>query len=297
MDWFRSGKFWWSKVKPEPWNGVLSIVKILKMSTPSVHPIHSMQGLIEAVAPYRQTLLDHPLYRSMRSIEHVRVFMAHHVHAVWDFMSLVKGLQLRLTGMQLPWKPVGDPEVRYLINEIVLGEESDEDPEGGRIAHFELYLRAMRELGLQTEAIEHYVRDYRWNMDQGEPTGLPEGGLAFNRRTFDLIRRAGTHELAAVFTLGREDLIPDMFVRMVETMNREFPGKLSSLVYYLERHIEVDGEHHKHLAYRMTEWACGSDPALWQEAAEAVKEALLARCALWDAVVEAGAMQVLEEAL
>ena len=88
-----------------------------------------------------------------------------------------------------------------------------------------------------------------------------------------------------------------MFVRMVETMNREFPGKLSSLVYYLERHIEVDGEHHKHLAYRMTEWACGSDPALWQEAAEAVKEALLARCALWDAVVEAGAMQVLEEAL
>jgi len=297
MDWFRSGKFWWSKVKPEPWNGVLSLVKILKMSTPSVHPIHSMQGLIEAVAPYRQTLLDHPLYRSMRSIEHVRVFMAHHVHAVWDFMSLVKGLQLRLTGMQLPWKPVGDPEVRYLINEIVLGEESDEDPEGGRIAHFELYLRAMRELGLQTEAIERYVRDYRWNMDQGEPTGLPEGGLAFNRRTFDLIRRAGTHELAAVFTLGREDLIPDMFVRMVETMNREFPGKLSSLVYYLERHIEVDGEHHKHLAYRMTEWACGTDPALWQEAAEAVKEALLARCALWDAVVEAGAMQVLEEAL
>jgi len=297
MDWFRSGKFWWSKVKPEPWNGVLSLVKILKMSTPSVHPIHSMQGLIEAVAPYRQTLLDHPLYRSMRSIEHVRVFMAHHVHAVWDFMSLVKGLQLRLTGMQLPWKPVGDPEVRYLINEIVLGEESDEDPEGGRIAHFELYLRAMRELGLQTEAIEHYVRDYRWNMDQGEPTGLPEGGLVFNRRTFDLIRRAGTHELAAVFTLGREDLIPDMFVRMVETMNREFPGKLSSLVYYLERHIEVDGEHHKHLAYRMTEWACGSDPALWQEAAEAVKEALLARCALWDAVVEAGAMQVMEEAL
>ena len=297
MDWFRSGKFWWSKVKPEPWNGVLSLVKILKMSTPSVHPIHSMQGLIEAVAPYRQTLLDHPLYRSMRSIEHVRVFMAHHVHAVWDFMSLVKGLQLRLTGMQLPWKPVGDPEVRYLINEIVLGEESDEDPEGGRIAHFELYLRAMRELGLQTEAIERYVRDYRWNMDQGEPTGLPEGGLAFNRRTFDLIRRAGTHELAAVFTLGREDLIPDMFVRMVETMNREFPGKLSSLVYYLERHIEVDGEHHKHLAYRMTEWACGSDPALWQEAAEAVKEALLARCALWDAVLEAGAMHVLEEAL
>jgi len=272
-------------------------LKSALMSPHSVHSIQSMQGLIEAVAPYRQTLLDHPLYRSMRSIDHVRVFMVHHAHAVWDFMSLVKGLQLRLTGMQLPWKPVGAPEVRYLINEIVLGEESDEDPQGGHISHFELYLRAMRELGLQTEAIERYVQDYRWNMDQGEHAGLPDGGLAFNRRTFDLIRRAGTHELAAVFTLGREDLIPDMFVRMVETMNREFPGKLSSFVYYLERHIEVDGEQHKHLAYRMTEWACGSDPVLWQEAAEAVKDALQARCALWDAIVEVGAMQVLEEVL
>jgi hypothetical protein len=197
--------------------------------------------------------------------------------------------------MQMPWKPVGDAQVRYLINEIVLGEESDQDPQGGHISHFELYLRAMRELGLKTEAFEGYVRKYLWTLDEGGNAGLPAGGLAFNRRTFDLIRRAGTHELAAVFTLGREDLIPDMFVRMVETMNREFPGKLTAFVYYLERHIEVDGEHHKHLAYRMTEWACGNDPVLWQEAAEAVKDALQARCALWDAIVEAGAMQTLEE--
>jgi len=261
------------------------------------HTIHTMQGLVEAVAPYRQRLLEHPLYRSMRSVDHVQVFMRHHAHAVWDFMSLVKALQLRLTGMQLPWKPVGDAEVRYLINEIVLGEESDENPNGGHISHFELYLSAMKELGLETEDFEAYVRDFRWNHDPQDHAGLPQGGLAFNRKTFELIHRGGTHELAAVFTLGREDLIPDLFIRMVETMNREFPGKLQTLVYYLERHIEVDGEHHKHLAYRMTEWACGSDPSLWQEAAQAVQEALVARCALWDAIVEAGAMQVLEEAL
>lgn len=259
-------------------------------------PIDTMQGLIQATAPYRQRLLEHPLYHALQSIDHVRVFMEHHVHAVWDFMSLVKALQARLTGMQLPWKPVGDAEIRYLINEIVLGEESDEHPGGGHISHYELYLTAMKEVGLNTENFEAYVRDFRWNDDTGEYPDLPEGGLAFNRRTFDLIRRAGTHELAAVFTLGREDLIPDMFVRMVETMNREFSGKLSTLVYYFERHIEVDGEHHKHLAYRMTEWACGSDPVLWHEAANAVKEALMARCALWDAIVEAGALKVLQEA-
>ncbi|MFM7700655.1 MAG: hypothetical protein ACKO7V_07700, partial [Bacteroidota bacterium] len=61
----------------------LWISKIRLMSSQSSSPIHSMQGLIEAVAPYQQTLLDHSLYRSMQYIEHVRVFRAHHVHAVW----------------------------------------------------------------------------------------------------------------------------------------------------------------------------------------------------------------------
>ena len=77
-----------------------------------------------------------------------------------------------------------------------------------------------------------------------------------------------------------------MFVRMVESLDRELPGRLSTFKFYLERHIEVDGEHHKHLAYRMTESACGKETRLWQEASYAVVEALKARLALWDVIID-----------
>ena len=90
------------------------------------------------IEPARARLLAHPLYGRMRSLADVRLFMRSHAFAVWDFMSLLKRLQRDLTCVTVPWVPVGDAEVRYLINEIVCGEESDIDPEGGRISHFDL---------------------------------------------------------------------------------------------------------------------------------------------------------------
>lgn len=252
--------------------------------------MQSINQLLQAVAPVRERLLAHPVYQRMTGLDEVKVLMRYHAFAVWDFMSLVKALQGQLTCMDLPWKPVGTAEIRYLINEIVLGEESDTHPEGGYVSHFELYLKAMREIGLETEEFEGYVRGFHWGDPEtwGQGGGeLPAEGLAFNRVTFDLIRNSGIHELAAVFTFGREDLIPDMFVRLVETLDKEMPGRVGILKYYLQRHIEVDGDHHKHLAYRMTEIACGTNVALWEEAAVAVTRALEARLALWDAVVAA----------
>ena len=48
----------------------------------------------------------------------------------------------------------------------------------------------------------------------------------------------------------------------------------------------MDGDHHSHLAYEMIAELCGEDPFRWQEATAAVREALLARLALWDGVVD-----------
>src|ERR1700761_1172259 len=105
------------------------------------------------IEPLRQQLIQHELYRNIRTIDDLNIFMEHHIFAVWDFMSLLKSLQQTLTSTNLPWMPVGDANTRYLINEIVLGEESDVDAEGNRMSHFELYLDAMQQAGSSATGI------------------------------------------------------------------------------------------------------------------------------------------------
>jgi hypothetical protein len=58
---------------------------------------------------------------------------------------------------------------------------------------------------------------------------------------------------------------------------------VSIFKYYLERHIEVDGDHHSHLALAMTEKLCEKEHLFWAEAEETTKRALQNRINLWDA--------------
>lgn len=85
----------------------------------------TLPRITEAISPARAALLDHRLYRELRSLEQIRIFMEHHVFAVWDFMSLLKALQRGLACVETPWLPTEDPRLRRLVNEIVMGEESD----------------------------------------------------------------------------------------------------------------------------------------------------------------------------
>ena len=196
--------------------------------------------------------------------------------------------QICLTDVSLPWKPVGSPETRYLINEIVLGEESDVDEFGNRISHFELYCKAMDQMGSDTGGIRSILE----KIQQGEDirsaigsAGIPENVKTFLNYTFDIALDAKPHIKAAVFTFGREDLIPSMFIKLLEQLNAEMPGKISTFKYYIERHIEVDGDHHSHLATNMVQELCGEDEIKWKEAAEAAAQSLKMRSLLWDAVI------------
>ena len=240
------------------------------------------------IAPARARLLAHSLYARMASLDDVQRFMESHVFAVWDFMSLLKRLQRDLTCLDLPWVPVGEAEVRFLINEIVCGEESDVDPAGTRISHFELYLRAMHEAGAVAAAINGALASVRAGGATAvalKKAGVPLGAAEFSAETFRLAGQGETHEVAAAFTFGREDLIPDMFMQLVTRLSREHPGKLDTFRYYLERHIEVDGGHHGAIALRMVERLCGDDELKWQEAGRAALASIEARIRLWDAIV------------
>ncbi len=245
------------------------------------------QPLKETLQPLYQRLAAHPLYRSIHTIEDLRHFMEAHVFAVWDFMSLLKALQRGLTSVDVPWLPSAYPSTRRLINEIVLGEESDLY-RGEPLSHFELYLRAMHDAAAPTLAIETLLRDLRSGkpLSQALETPLiPTSAREFVRSTFEVIGTGELHRIAAAFTFGREDLIPDLFTSFTRDQDTQLSGRLSLFRWYLDRHIEVDGEEHGPMALQMISELCGSNPARWQEARQAAASAIEARLALWDGIL------------
>ncbi len=236
----------------------------------------------------RPSLVEHSLYHSLEHIKQLQLFTGYHVFAVWDFMSLLKSLQQQLTCTASPWIPVGSANTRYLINEIVLGEESDIDEAGNRTSHFELYLTAMEKMGADTTAIRQlllYLQNGTTVQQAMERLQLPAAIKEFVGYTFYIIEKAPVHVQAAVFTFGREDLIPDMFIGLVKDLSIHYPEHLSVFKYYLERHIEVDGDHHSQLAIEMVAELCGDDELKWEQATEEAINSLKQRKKLWDAVL------------
>ena len=242
----------------------------------------------DLLTAWQKSIVEHPVFKRVNSLEALRVFMRFHVYAVWDFMSLLKELQRNLTCVSVPWFPVGDANNRYLINEIVAGEESDIDIQGKRKSHFELYLEAMAQSGADLEEINLFIATLQQSNNLEETfmaAGTPEAARVFVRNTFRLIKDSAIWSKAAVFTYGREDLIPKMFMSLVNDIFQIQPEDISLFKYYLERHIEVDGDHHSVLAAEMTSSLCRADIHRWKEATDEVEHALQQRVHLWDGIV------------
>lgn len=240
-----------------------------------------------ALTPLREQLLNHPLYDVLDSSHAIRIMMEHHVFAVWDFMSLLKYLQFRLTCVAVPWTPVEDRNACRLVNEIVLAEESDLDVDGSPASHFEIYLRAMHDAGADSSGIELLVQQLK---DGDHLADLLEVGIHspavtdFLRTTFSSIEAGDVCQVAAVFAFGREGLLPNVFKRIVEQLNRSSDGRLETLLYYLERHIELDGDEHGAMADELICTLCGNQDTAWTAATEAAVNALHSRLQLWDAI-------------
>lgn len=240
------------------------------------------------IATERNQLLAHPLYYKIKTIEDLQVFMQGHIYAVWDFMSLLKALQQKLTCTTTPWYPSKFPNTRYLINEIVVAEESDEYIDGRRLSHFEMYLDALDTLGGDSSEVNNFLKDVYEGGDILKV--IAESTLHPNIKeflifTFDVIANGTAHEIAAAFTFGREDLIPDMFSSILKEIQLNFPNSnLKKLLYYFERHIELDADEHGPLAMKMIMELCEADPVKWKQVEEVSKIALQKRIKLWDAI-------------
>ena len=251
--------------------------------------LNHIETIKRNILPLKEEIINHKIYKHINNIEDIKIFMSYHVYAVWDFMSLLKSLQNDLTCTSVPWFPKHSPETRFLINEIVVGEESDLDQNGKRISHFELYLEAMNQSGADTKTINKFINELQQFNDFNQAyqsVNMPKAVTEFIDFTFKIINSKKTYLQAAIFTFGREDLIPDMFMSIINEIDKKFPNEIAIFKYYIERHIEVDGGHHSQLALQMTENLCGNNPEYWQEAEQAILLSLKMRIKLWDAIYE-----------
>ncbi len=246
-----------------------------------------IEKFIAELEDYKNILINHNLYKKINSINDLKLFMEGHVYAVWDFMSLVKKLQQNLTCTNVPWIPSKTPLAARLINDIVMCEETDQFNNGKYMSHFEMYLLSMIEIGASTKEITDFTNKLEKNINLDDcilKSQIPNFAKDFMIHTFDIIKSNKNHVIAAAFTFGREDLIPDIFIEMVKSINKKENIECNNLIYYLDRHIEVDSEEHGPMALKMINELCGDNEKKWSEALNASISSLKQRINLWNAI-------------
>ena len=246
---------------------------------------------LTSVDPLSKKLESHQVFTNLNTLSELRLFMEHHVFAVWDFMSLLKKLQQIYVPHGSPWVPNPNGNVVRFINEIVMEEESDQSygSKGESYSsHFEIYLEAMKEVGASTNIIDSFLDQVRSDgIEKALNFNLvPEPSKEFMGYTFDLINRGKGHEIAASFAIGRESIVPIMFKRILEKTNIS-AEEAPVFHYYLERHAHLDGEHHGPMALRLLDDLCTDNEQKEKEVILEVESSLEARIKLWDGVLSA----------
>ena len=194
-------------------------------------PKSNILKILDETQPERDALQNHDIYHSINRIEDLHIFMENHVFAVWDFMSIIKSLQKRLTCVEVPWIPTGMGSTTRLVNEIILEEESDKDMYGEFVSHFEMYCHAMNQAGANTKNIDQFLLklESKGLSEALNKSSAPDAAKMFVEDTFDKLNDSPNHIIAAMFTFGREEVIPDMFRLIIKTIDKDLNGILKIL--------------------------------------------------------------------
>ena len=222
----------------------------------------------------------------------LRLFMQHHVFAVWDFMLLLKSLQQHLAPSGTPWLPPPHPALAGLINDLVAEEECDCLPQdlGGplHLSHFEIYRLAMRQVKADTTVIDAVLRDARRHgmAIALQHAAIPVPSRRFMATTQALINTEQPHLLAAAFCYGRELLVPGLFR---DLQNQLISAALDApiLLWYLQRHISLDGERHGPLAEAMVRQLCQNKAAELEAVTRVRADVEAERQRFWAAIAAA----------
>ena len=226
----------------------------------------------------------HRLFESLDTPGRLAAFAETHVFAVWDFMALLHAVRLGICPGEILWQPPANPRSARLLHEILLEEECGYSVEGQPLSHFESYLLAMRGIGAAPDRVLGFLEQLRQGVEPLEALqrNAPAAAQAFVEATL-VVTQGDLAERIAVLSVGRERLIPEMFPVLEDSVS-ELAGSLdlNPFRFYLERHIEVDGDEHGPATAELVGLYARGNP----KAARAAVRALEARVALWDGILE-----------
>jgi len=256
--------------------------------------IKQKEDLEREFSEKREKLLNHTLYNNIKTLEHVKKFMSVHVYAVWDFMSLLVRLQKEITSVKIPWenKPKTSRFVR-MINEIKTCEESDESLITGEyISHFDMYCKAMTDLDVDIPVIptvtliNYYSKFITYEQLSKDNPKIAKPILDFILFNLNLAHNGLIENVISAFTYGREDLIPEMFDKLLPSLESvvDDEDKLKWLKYYVKRHIEIDGDTHGPMMVEMLKYYCNDDIYKTIRSLKTAIKSLELRIKLWDYV-------------
>ncbi|WP_159023161.1 DUF3050 domain-containing protein [Formosa sp. L2A11] len=240
------------------------------------------------LSPLQHDLRHHKLYNVLKTTEDVKLFMENHVYTTWDFMSLLKTLQLQFVTYKLPWVPNKNPEIFKFINEIVAAEESDVNELGQIRSHFEMYIDCMEQIGASTTLINTFTELIENGIDVSKASNLvyiPEFIKDFIEFTFNIIETEQPHLMASVFIFGREDIISEKVLNVVSNIETD-KTPCTKLTYLLNRYLFLKQEDQRALSYKMLNELCGNDTEKWDGVLTVAKEALKHRTILWDNIYD-----------
>lgn len=233
--------------------------------------------ITDQVAALTHALNNHQVYDLMNTLNDVREFMEQEALIAWGYMSLLKALQLQLTGTAVPWMPSANATVCRFINETVLNEESDFNLEHRPQSSFEMFLESMLELEADVFAITGFMHEAH-NLESLFLTlkheKLSQPVRDFLEHTFNLIEENKPHAIASALAYGRAGFAPDRLKAVVEQADEQSRKNFPRLLHFLQRRLEKDTAMHQHQAREMVDTLCGGNELKWQEAERAAVQSL-----------------------
>jgi len=112
---------------------------------------------------------------------------------------------------------------------------------------------------------------------------LPEPSLKFMKHTYNLIEKGKSHEIASSFAIGRESIVPLMFQRILD-QSKLGAHEVPVFRYYLQRHAELDGDHHGPMALKLLKNMSAGDPEIENEIVQQAEKSIEQRISFWDGV-------------